>query len=286
MVIPPSPSVFFRAHPAKLPPCYVVAHKLPLEDITRLTTSPLFVAHKCGRCRKFSHYGVQCPTCSVHYHYECAFFRRECCGTRLLPAELPEAKCNRCNGWLGVGPECPSCHKRYHSYCVSPFEKCCGVQLFESPALKPCAECELGVSFGPRCPLCGKIYHVECVDKKLPCCQIKFVRDEERDYNCRKCGRKVFIGAPVCQICGSMYHKGCLPRVKNCCGKRIPLEVFFLPSFQYMISNFRQGEKRKSYLAEEVVDHSHSLRSIIREMERFSKKLFKFNFDLSFIVSG
>ncbi|XP_044263371.1 histone-lysine N-methyltransferase 2C-like isoform X2 [Tribolium madens] len=235
-----------------------------MEEITRMTLSPLFISHKCKRCHKFAYYAIKCPSCSVSYHYECAFMRRECCGVRLLNGAL-EQPCAKCKVGVYLGPQCTHCGKKYHSFCISPYERCCNLNLCEPPAEKACGKCEQGVLFGPRCPLCGKVYHSYCTDNdKLICCKVKVLKDENVGYHCYKCQKKVLISTPMCQFCGKVCHKKCLRGYKGCC-RDSSLELLLIPSFKYMASYFKQFERKRAQLVSlemKATNHTHILRSM------------------------
>ncbi|EFA06199.1 hypothetical protein TcasGA2_TC009048 [Tribolium castaneum] len=254
-----------------IPPCYVLVRKLTMEEITRMTLSPLFISRKCKFCRKFAYNGLECPKCSVHYHYECALMRRECCGVR-LQTETSEQLCSKCKVCVYLGPQCSFCHRKYHSSCITPYEQCCGFNLSERPAQKPCGKCKQGVSFGPRCPLCARVYHSECVEnEKLVCCNVKVLKDENVNSRCYKCQKRVMLSTPMCQFCGNFSHKKCL-KFKGCCGDRRPsLELFFVPSFKFMLSYFNQFDKKKALLTNAEVrvrNRTRSLRSTSQDSER------------------
>ena len=243
--------------------------------------NPFFISNRCGRCYKFAHYGPKCTTCSVSYHYECAVQRGMCCELPILlqPKNISNLKCLKCNENVHFGPYCTVCCSKFHNYCLTPYEQCCQLNLCRLPSQHHCHKCEKIVVFGPKCPTCASVYHPECVSEGFDCCNNRISYNDSGKYQCAKCRRNAALGVIMCQYCGQIYHNSCLNGVKKKCCKRIPLELFFIPSFKYVINYFNQFNKRRERMRkfeEMVVNHTHSLRSMIKHIHKEDRFLLVF----------
>ncbi|RZB39226.1 uncharacterized protein BDFB_005840 [Asbolus verrucosus] len=262
-----------------MPQCYVVVRKLSMEEISRMSVNPLCIAYKCGWCQERVHYGPKCASCQQYYHYDCAFLQKICCELRLLSREETSKRswCLKCKESVNFGPQCSICKSKFHSYCISPYEQCCQLNLCErQKALNRCEKCQYIVDFGPKCPLCMAVYHTSCVGEAMECCGVKFTKDDDKIYKCWKCHKRLSLSSPMCVLCGKLVHGYCLRGTsKSCCGKRLALEVYFMPSFKYMISYYTQFDRRRAAmkkLEEMLVTHSYKLRSKKLVQKRVKKK--------------
>jgi hypothetical protein len=241
----------------------VVARKLSLEDISRISVSPFFVGFRCGLCGKMAYCQPKCLCCGTSYHYKCAIVLHYCCGSKIFPNEESTlCKCPRCNSAVEYGPECTVCHKQYHIHCLSPYDQCCRHNIYEPSIKRECGKCRNGVDFGPKCPLCINTYHTDCVGEVFECCKIKFTPDDDTNYRCRRCKRKVMFTGIMCPLCGELYHRLCLIRAKNCCGKPLRPELYLIPSFKIVVNHFSKANKRKSLL-QNSKQATYALRSLV-----------------------